>query len=194
MKRYKYIRSSHSSQNNSYQKDESFEMYIDICSGTIPFAKRQNGGELLQVLQPNDYLAVESLDRLGRDSLDCLNTLSILKERKVNVELLNLGLSSLLENGISNPAFEIVSSVLSVISEQTRNNILEAQKKGIAVARAQNKYKGRKIGSLVPRSTYLVKNAETVKIIKKHPSLSLRELAKLSGVSHVKIKKIKAML
>ncbi len=115
MKRYKYIRSSHFSQNNSYQKDKSFDMYIDICSGTIPFAERHNGSELLKVLQPNDYLAVESLDRLGRDSLDCLNTLSILKERKVNVELLNLGLSSLLENGKSNPAFEIVSSVLKNI-------------------------------------------------------------------------------
>lgn len=194
MKQYKYIRSSHHTQNNAYQKDDRFEMYIDVCSGIIPFANRKGGSELLQILQPNDYLAVESLDRLGRDSLDCLNTLSVLKERKVNVELLNLGLSSLLENGRPNPAFEIVSSVLSVISEQTRNNILEAQKRGVAVARAQNKYKGRKVGSIIPRSIYLERNAETVKIIKKHPSLSLRELAKLSGVSHVKVKKIKAML
>lgn len=194
MKRYKYIRSSHSSQNNTYQKDVNFQMYIDVCSGTVPFIKREKGNQLMKVLKPHDYLAVESLDRLGRDSLDCLNILSILKERKVNVELLNLGLSSLLENGKPNPAFEIVSSVLSVISEQTRNNILEAQKKGIKIAQAQNKYKGRKRGSVVPRSSYLEKNIESVKTIKKHPSLSLRELAKLTGVSHVKVKKIKAML
>lgn len=194
MKQYKYIRSSHHTQNNAYQKDDNFEMYIDVCSGTIPFAKRQMGSELLKILEPNDYLVTESLDRLGRDSLDCLTTLRLLQERLVTVELLNLGIKSRLDNGLPNPAFEIVSSVLSVVSEQTRANILEAQKKGIAVAVAQNKYKGRKVGSIIPRSTYLERNAETVKVIKKHPSLSLRELAKLSGVSHVKIKKIKAML
>lgn len=194
MKKYKYIRSSHHSQNNTYQQDKKYEMYIDVCSGIIPFEKRESGSRLLQVLKPNDYLAVESLNRLGRDSLDCLKILNTMKLRQVNVELQDLGICSILDNGKPNPAFEVVSSVLSVISEQTRLNILEAQKKGIAIAKAQNKYKGRKVGSVIPRSIYLEKNADTVKTIKKHPTLSLRELAKLSGVSHVKVKKIKQML
>lgn len=194
MRRFKYIRSSTVSQNNQYQKDSQFEMFMDVCSGTVPFNERENGSRLLEIIQEGDYLQTDSLNRLGRDSLNCLETLKILKLRKVNVELQNLGITSILDSGISNPAFEIVSSVLSVTSEQFRTNLLENQKKGIAIAKLNNKYKGRKKGTLIPRSVYLKKNEETVKIIKKHPPLSLRELAKLSGVSHVKIKKIKEML
>lgn len=195
MKQYQYIRSSTPNQNNTYQKNSNYEMFIDVCSGTIPFRDRESGGKLLDIIKEHDVISVTSLERLGRNSLDCLETLSFLKKKKVKVELQNLGISSILESGLPNPAFEIVCSVLSVISEQFIENLRHTQLKGIAIAKAKgNVYLGRKKGSVISRDIFLERNKKAIQIIKKHPTLSLRDLAKLTNISHVKVKKIKEML
>ena len=194
MAKYKYIRSSTKTQNNQYQKNEEFVMFIDVVSGTVPFKERENGSKLLGIVKSGDTIQVENLDRCGRDALDVLTTLKFLKDKKVNVEIKNLGVCSLLENGNSNPAFEIISNVLSIIHQQMRENLLEAQKKGVAVAKAKNLYKGRKKGTLIPRDKYLAQNKKSVSIIRKHPELSLRKLSTLCDISHLKVKKIKEML
>ncbi len=195
MARYKYIRSSTKLQNNQYQKSDEHIMFIDFCSGATAFAERENGSKLLSVVKAGDTVQFESLDRGGRNALDLLNTLEFFKKKKVNVEIKNLGVCSMLENGKSNPAFEIISSVLGIIHQQMRENLLEVQKKGIAVAKAKGDvYKGRKRGTVIPRDKYLAHNKKAVSIIKKHPDLSLRKLAILCDVSYGKVKKIKEML
>lgn len=174
--------------------DNRFELFIDICSGTIPFKEREQGMKLLNEVSSGDLIQVESLHRLGRDCLDTLSTLNLLKNKNVVVELKDLGVKSLLDNGKSNPAFEIITSVLSIIHQQTRENILESQKKGIAVAQAKGLYKGRKRGAIEGRGNFLKKHAESIRIIKRNPTASLRDLAKLTNRSHVTVKKIKEML
>jgi DNA invertase Pin-like site-specific DNA recombinase len=195
MRRYKYIRSSTFTQNNEYQKDEDYIMYIDHCSGTIPFEERDAGKMLLKEIEPGSYLQVETLDRLGRNSLNTLQTLNALEKKQVQVEIKDLATKSLLDNGKPNPGFQLICSVLSIVHEQARNNILEAQAKGIAIAKARgNVFVGRKRGSTIPRGKYLKQNTQSVRIIKAHPDLSLRQLGKLCGISHLKVKKIKEML
>lgn len=195
MTKYKYIRSSHKTQNNQYQKSDEFVMFIDISSGTVPFANRISGSKLLDIVKEGDTVQVENLDRCGRDALDVLTTLKFFKEKQVNVEIKNLGVCSLLENGKSNPAFEIISNVLSIINQQMRENLLEAQRKGIAVAKAKGDvYRGRLKGTVIPRDKYLAQNKKSVSIIRKHPELSLRKLSTLCNISHLKVKKIREML
>lgn len=197
MRRYKYIRvSSEKTQNVARQIDENFEMYIDKCSGTIPFHERPEASKLMANLSERDYLEIESVDRIGRSKIDMINVLEELKNRNVVVHIKNLGIKSFLDSGKYNFVFDLISTLLSSLAESELVIQRERVSQGVAIAKAMGKYKGRKRNSSYTRSQYLERNANAVKIIKKHSGLglSLRELAKLTGVSHVKVKKIKEML
>lgn len=197
MRRFKYIRvSSGKTQNVARQLDNSCEMFIDKISGTIPFHERPQASKLLDALSEGDTLEIESVDRIGRTKIDMLNVLEELKNRKVIVYIKNLGIQSFLESGKYNFVFDIISTLLSSLAEGELIMQKERVEQGVAIAKALGKYKGRRPNSSYTRSQYLERNAESVKIIKKHSGLglSLRELAKLTGVSHVKVKKIKEML
>lgn len=169
-------------------------MVIDTVSGTVPFKEREGGAYLMKIVNANDLIQVEQIDRLGRDAVDLINTISYFKKKGIIIEVKNLGVKSHLENGKLNPSFDLVVNILAVIAQQTKDNILELQKKGIAKAKLDNKYSGRKKGTVVPRDKFLAQNTKAVSIIKKYPEMSLRELSKLSGVSHMKVRKIKEML
>ena len=195
MAEYNYIRVSTCSQNIARQVDGKYELFIDKVSGSVPFSKREKGAELLRILQPFDVLHISSIDRLGRDMIDILFVIKLLTDRKVNIRVANLSLDSLIkETGKENPVFKLIIAVLSVIAEQERKTILERQKQGIVIAKSQGKYRGRKRGTTYSRSVYLERNKEAVKVIKKHESLSLRALAKLTDLSVGKVSKIKSML
>lgn len=192
-KKYKYIRTSTSKQNIGRQLEEGLVLIIDKVSGTVNFKEREGGKKLFQLLKEGDEVHISSIDRIGRDKMDMLNTLDEWKKMKVNVVVQNLGLSSIVDEK-PNPIFDIVTSLLSSLAEYERNQIKERVQQGIALAKFKNKYKGRKLGSVIPRKEYLVKNQHLVKAIKKYPLLSLREIGKLTGVSHNKVRKVKGML
>ncbi len=161
-------------------------LFVDICSGTIPFAEREKGK---QILANNgiDYVSVKSIDRLGRNLLDILNTLKYFEGNKVVVKVDNLGIESLV-NGKPNQAFKLIVSVLANISEMERQTMLELQREGIAIAMAQGKYKGRVRGSVESKEDFLAKYPHVVRTLKKQ---SLRNTAKLCGVSLGTVQKVK---
>lgn len=191
---YKYIRISSKNQNPSRQTDNNLTMFTDICSGTIPFSERQSASKLLELLRPNDLIVVESIDRLGRDKIDMMKNIQFLKNLGVVIKVENLGISSHFENGTENPVFDLISSLLSVLSSYERELILERTQQGIEIAKLKKLYKGRKTGSVIPYKKFKEQNHKCFLLIEKHPSLSLRELAKLCGISHSKVKKIKTMI
>lgn len=193
MTKYKYIRISTSSQNLSRQEEKGVVLVKDVCSGTIPFKERDGGKELLSKIKEGDELIVQSTCRLGRDKMDMLLVLEELKKRQVNIFIQNLGLNSFAD-GKFNPIFDIVTTLLSSLSSYEKEQIKERTTQGIAIAKLQGKYKGRKKGAVLSREQFFERNKEIIKAVKKHPSLSLRELAQMTNVSHSKIRKIREML
>ena len=193
MAKYKYIRVSTSGQNIDRQVEENVELVSDKCSGTIPFSEREGGNKLLDILVSGDELIVQSVDRLGRDKMDMLMVLDELRSRGVDVFVQNLGLHSFVE-GKYNSVFDIITTLLSSLSEYEKEQINERTRQGIEVAKAQGKYRGRKKGTTISRDRFLESNKDLVRAVKKHPKLSLRELSALTGVSHMKVKKVREML
>ncbi|MFS4455459.1 recombinase family protein [Maribacter sp. 2304DJ31-5] len=164
-------------------------LFVDVCSGTIPFAEREKGNELLSDEQI-DYISVKSIDRLGRNLLDILNTLKHFEQKKVIVKVDNLDIESLV-NGKPNQAFKLIVSVLANISEMERETMLERQREGIAIAKVKGNYKGRVRGSVESKEDFLAKYPKVVKTLKKQ---SLRNTAKLCGVSLGTVQKVKSAI
>ena len=94
--------------------------------------------EMLKFVREGDTLYVESFSRLSRSTKDLLATTQALTEKGVN-------LVSTKENvDTTTPQGRFMLTVFAALSELERENILERQREGIAIAKAEGKYKGRK--------------------------------------------------
>jgi DNA invertase Pin-like site-specific DNA recombinase len=80
----KYIRVSTIEQNTDRQTDFAGITYIDECSGSIAFKDRPNAKKLLF---NNDIkeVHIHSIDRLGRNTLDIMQTIQNFTNRGINV-------------------------------------------------------------------------------------------------------------
>lgn len=192
----RYIRVSTGNQNTARQLQKSHpneKLYIDIISGATPFSKRPEGKKMLEDIEAGliNYVNVHSIDRLGRNLFDILATLELLNEKKITLEVDNLGLKSLV-NDKPNSAFKLIISVMANIAEMERETLLERQQEGIKLAIAKGVYKGRVKGSVESDEHVLDKYKEVVKYIKK--GQSLRDTAKLCKVSLGTVQKVKQIL
>ena len=75
-----------------------------------------------------------------------------------------------------------------------RANLCERQLEGIAIAKAKGAYKGRERGTCMNENEFLEKYKHVVKESNNHPYLSIRKLAKLTGVSVGTVQKIKKVI
>lgn len=189
----RYIRISTPDQNLERQlikKHPKEKLFIDVCSGSIPFNERPNGKELLDTTGLT-YVSVHAIDRLGRNLLDILTTLKHFDDERVILKVDNLGIESLIDKK-PNPAFKLIISVLANIAEMERATMLERQREGIAIAIAKGKYKGRVRGSKESNEDVIRKYSEVVKHLKR--GQSLRNTAKLAEVSLGTVQKVKAII
>ena len=189
----RYVRVSTGNQNVARQLEKSYpdeKIYIDIISGAVPFGKRPMGKNVLEDIKAENitYLTVSSIDRLGRNLFDILGTIEILNEYEITLKVDNLGLESLI-NKKPNSAFKLIISVMANIAEMERNNLLQIQKHGIAIAKALGKYTGRKPNSIESVESFLKKHNEVVKNLKK--GTSIRDVAKICSVSPSTVQKVK---
>ena len=121
----------------------------DKCSGAIPFFDRAGGKEILKLTNEGilKSLAVLSIDRLGRDLRDIINTIHFFTERKISIHFLSQGLTTLDGNGKESPISKLMISILGTVGEMERAQIRERQLEGIRLAKMKGVYSGRKKGS-----------------------------------------------
>ncbi len=203
MKKGRYIRQSTKNQTNLRQLAKAHpdeELYIDIISGSFPFAERPEGKRLIQSVEAGqiDYITFHDLSRAGRSTVDVLTTLNYFQTQGVIVKIDNLGLESIIDGKV-NPIFNLITTVLSEIYSLERNTLLERQAEGIHQAKLLGIYKGRVEGTLDTPEQTLAKHKRVVKTLKTNPTLSLRQIAKLASdvdykVSPNTVKKVKELI
>lgn len=93
---------------------------------------------LLDYVRDGDTVVVTKLDRIARSIRHLLEVTDQLKDRGVTFKVLNNNLDTSNENG------KLMLSMLGAIAEFEREMMLERQAEGIAKAKAEGKYKGRK--------------------------------------------------
>ena len=89
--------------------------------------------------------------------------------------------------------------MLSEIYSLERNTLLERQAEGVHQAKLRGVYKGRAEGTKDTPEQTLLKHKRVVKTLKSYPSLSLRQIAKLSSETDYKVspnivKKVKKLM
>lgn len=136
-----YIRVSAIDQNTESQKsllgnvgmDKVFEEKLSGKNTDRPQLKA-----MLDYVREGDTVYVKDLSRLARNTKDLLDIVEYLNNKGV-------GLFSIKENIDTSTNFgKLMLTFLGAIYEFERANLLERQRDGIAVAKKQGKYKGRK--------------------------------------------------
>ena len=193
-----YTRVSTLDQKTDRQKvnEEDFSLVVeDKCSGSIPFFERQGGMEIKKLIDMGAVtsLSALSIDRLGRDMRDIMNTIHFFTDKNICIHFISQGLSTLDEYGKENSISKMIISILGVVSEMGRAQILENQRSGINLAKLRNVYKGRVTGSSEDVLKFLSKkkNKQALELLKKGVKGLL--VAKATGVHINTITKIKKL-
>lgn len=193
----RYVRVSSLKQNEERQlvrqhPDEI--LFVDKISGSIPFEERPKAKELLASIQKGEisFVSVSSIDRLGRSTLNVLQTIDAFTKLGVVLKVDNLGLESLVA-GKENPTFKLIVSVLANISEMERTTLRERQLEGIQIAKLKGTYKGREKGTTETKEEVLKKYQTVVKHLSKN-NYTYREIAKLCDCSKNTVIKVKKTL
>ena len=190
-----YVRVSTFEQNISRQLEgKEGEVYWDKVSGTVAFEDRENAGRLLADAEAGKIKEVEvhSIDRLGRDAINVLQTIKRFTELGVNVKSQKEGLNTLLDNGDQNPVAKLLVSVLSTLAEIDYNNRREAQREGIERAKAEGKYNGRANGTGLSDRELVEKHSDIVGELQKGETI--RRTAKLTERSTNTVQRVKKAL
>lgn len=135
-----YARVSKEEQILDRQIDQLTEYGIDrmIQEKYTGIKKNRPGMEqLMQTIRSGDTVVVESISRLGRNTLDILNFLQHLE--KENVEFISLKEKM----DTSTPTGKAMLQMMSVIAELERNLLAERVKEGIHASRRRGKAIGR---------------------------------------------------
>lgn len=136
-----YVRTSTIEQKEARQVEalEKFNIekwYVEKVSGKD--MKREQLGHMLDFVREGDEVYVMDFSRLSRSVQDLLSIVDLLNEKKVKLVSLKENLDT------STPTGKLMLTMIGAIAEFERMNILERQREGIAIAKREGKYKGRK--------------------------------------------------
>lgn len=136
-----YIRVSTLEQNTESQFEILKQYKIDKYFEEKVSAKNTNRPKLMEMLdyvRSGDTVYVKDFSRLARSTKDLLEILEKLENKGVKLVSNKENLDT------SIPAGKLMVTMLGAIYEFERANLLERQKDGIAIAKREGKYKGRK--------------------------------------------------
>jgi len=139
-----YLRVSTDDQTTEAQRHLISERYNvsewfsdEATSGGTKSMQRDGFKALYAFVRKGDTVVVAAIDRLGRDTLDVLETVDALKAKGVTVVSMREGFD------LSTPIGKAMLTMLAAIAELERSNIKARQMAGIERARAQ----GRNLGA-----------------------------------------------
>lgn len=143
--RVAYVRVSTVEQNEARQTEalQKFNIekwYIEKVSAKD--TKREQLQLMLDFVREDDEIYVMDFSRLSRSVQDLLDIVETLNNKKVKLVSLKENLDT------STPTGKLMLTVIGAIAEFERQNLLERQREGIAIAKREGKYKGRKAKEL----------------------------------------------
>ena len=139
--RIAYVRCSTAEQNEARQV-ESLEKYgierwyTEKISGKD--ANRPKLQEMLGYVRDGDTIHIHDLSRLARSTADLLVIVDLLAKKGVHLVSNKENIDS------STPTGKLMLTMIGAINEFERTNILERTREGIAIAKREGVYKGRK--------------------------------------------------
>lgn len=136
-----YIRVSTEGQNTARQeeamKDQGVEkVFIEKASGKS--TDRPQLKAMMDFIREGDCLIVESYSRLARNTADLLRIVGDLEKKGVSFVSLKENIDT------TTPQGKLMLTIFAGLAQFERECTLQRQAEGIAIAKAEGKYKGRK--------------------------------------------------
>ena len=101
-------------------------------------AKREQLAAALDYIRDGDVLVVTKLDRLARSVADLVDIVRRIEGKDAALRILDMGLDT------KTPTGRLMLNVIGSVAQFEREMMLERQREGIAKAKSEGKYKGRK--------------------------------------------------
>lgn len=147
-----YIRVSTKEQNEARQMEKMLELGIDerhifVDKESGKDFDREKYQAMVAMLREGDLIYISSIDRLGRNYNEILAQWSIItKEKGADIVVLDMPLlDTRNDRDLTGTLIsDIVLQLLSYVAQKERENIRQRQAEGIAIAKANGVYKGRK--------------------------------------------------
>jgi len=136
-----YVRVSTAEQNTARQETLMSELgveqlYIDRASGKS--VDRPELKKMLAYAREGDTVIVESISRFARNTHDLLDLVEQLTEKRVEFISRKEAIDT------TTPSGKFMLTIFGAVAELEREYILQRQREGIAIAKRQGKYTGRK--------------------------------------------------
>lgn len=152
--------------------------------------------EVLDFVRLGDQLIVESIDRLGRNYDEVIDTVNFLKQKDVQLVITSLPIMS---EAIGNPLLDkfikdLIIQILAMIAEQERSESKRRQAQGIKLAKNKGVYKGRPT-LYAPNAKDPQKRLVYHRVISQlNEGIAISQIAKEVGITRQTIYRIKKEL
>lgn len=136
-----YVRVSTEEQNEARQLETMSKYGVDELFTEKVSGKNTDRAELKKMLayvRKGDAVIVESISRIARNTRDLLEIVATLQEKGVDFVSAKESIDT------TTPQGKFMLTVFGAMAQLEREQILQRQREGIEIAKAEGKYKGRK--------------------------------------------------
>ena len=135
-----YVRVSTEEQNEGRQLEALNRIGVDEIFTEKVSGKSADRAELKKMLafvRRGDAVIVESISRIARNTKDLLDIVATLQKKGVDFVSMKESIDT------TTPQGQFMLTVFGAMAQLEREQILQRQREGIAIAKAEGKYKGR---------------------------------------------------
>ena len=119
------------------------KLFTDKLSGAT--TNRPELQKMLAYIREGDIVLVTELDRLGRNNQDLTKIMNTIQNKGATLDVLNLpSMTGIADPNLRQLMTNLIIELYKYQAESERKRIIERQQQGIALAKRQGKYHGRK--------------------------------------------------
>ena len=120
------------------------KLFTDKLSGAN--TNRPELQKMLAYIREGDIVLVTELDRLGRSNQDLTKIMNTIQNKGATLDVLNLpSMTGIADPNLRQLMTNLIIELYKYQAESERKRIIERQQQGIALAKRQGKYHGRKL-------------------------------------------------
>jgi len=167
--------------------------FSESISGTTIANTRREFNAMMKYLEQKNIktILISEISRLGRRVTDILNSIETIHQKGISIYIQQFNMLSY-ENGKENPTVKLLCQMMAIGAEMENTLRKDRQTEGIAVAKLQGKYQGRKEGAVADKDNLFKKYRNVLDLLEKS-ELSIRKISSITGHSINTVRRIKKL-
>lgn len=180
---------------NNYISKQGYNLLNSFNEKVSGAKKNTERPELMNMINyclsnPVEKIIISELSRLGRNTIEVLKTVELLTENKISLYILNLGIETLVnETKEVSISSKLMITMLAEFASMERTQIAQRMQSGYKNYVSNGGKVGRTKGDTKDKEQLKEDHADIIRLLNK--SLSIRNIAKITGKSTTTIQKVK---